>query len=159
MVYFFNGHPIYRPTVVTGQDTINYNINATIVGFKQSGYFENTTCNILGESSSKLLVPHKTTTFFRFEKTGRLSACHKTCWILSPPTSQFKGFKGFRNLSQTFWYWLNPVIINSPMSIVSKVFFANLEQWLQWKFSQFIFENLVERVVVTMIPQLKIKKI
>ena len=34
----------------------------------------------LGESSSKLLVPHKTTTFFRFEKTGwLLSACYKTC--------------------------------------------------------------------------------
>ena len=34
----------------------------------------------LCESSSKLLVPHKTAAaFFRFEKTGRLSARHKTC--------------------------------------------------------------------------------
>ena len=33
----------------------------------------------LGESRSKLLVPHKTTTFYRFENIGRLSACHKTC--------------------------------------------------------------------------------
>ena len=33
----------------------------------------------LGEASSKLLDRHKTSTFFRFEKTGRLSTHHKTC--------------------------------------------------------------------------------
>ena len=112
----------------------------------------------LCESSSKLLVPHKTTTFYRFEETGRLSACHKTCWIFSPPTPQFKAFRGFENLSQTFCIRLNPATIESPMSIVSKVFFANLEQWLWPKFSQFVFENLVDRLVGMMIPQLKLKR-
>ena len=82
----------------------------------------------LGESSSKSLVPHKTTTFFRLEKTGRLSTCHKTFSILSPPMTQFKAFRGFRNLSQIFWCQLNPATIESPVSIASKVFFANLEQ-------------------------------
>ena len=35
---------------------------------------------------------------------------------------------GFRNFSQTFWYRLNPAAIKSTMSIVSKVFFANLQR-------------------------------
>ena len=122
MVYFFNGHPIYRPNVVKGQDITNYNINATIDDFKLFGYFENIIRNIFRWIRSKLLVPNKTTTFFRFEKIGRLSARHKTCWILSPPKPQFKNFSGFRNLSQTFWYRLNPITIESPMSIFSKVF-------------------------------------
>ena len=63
--------------------------------------------------------------------------------------------RGFRNLFQTFRYQLNPGTAESPISIVSKVFSANLEQWLWWKYSQFILENLVEGVAVIMIPQLK----
>ena len=68
------------------------------------------------------MVPHKTKIFLSSEGTGRLSAHCKTCWILSSPIPQFKPFRGFRNFFQTYWSWLNPATIESPMSIVSKVF-------------------------------------
>ena len=144
MVDLFNKHSINRqlpsrgsipPMAILIELWLNWNVCAisTIPSTMYSG-----------ESSNKLFVPHKITTFLRFDMTGRFWACDKTFWTLLPPIPQFKVFRGYRYFVQTLPYLFSPAAIESPITIVLKWFVIKLEQWWPWKFNQFVFENIID---------------
>ena len=103
-----------------------------------------------GKPWNKFFVPHKIKTFLRLDMTGRLWTCYKSFWTLSPQIPQFKVFRGSRYFVQTLRYLFSAAAIESPI-IVLKRFVIKLEQWLQWKFNQFVFDNLIGGIVIIMI--------
>lgn len=95
MIDLFHTHSIYRPFVVARVNSTNENVN----------WF-------------KLFVPQKTKKKLTLLTTGRLGARHRTWWTLSQTNPQFKVFRGWKNLTQTFWYRLNSAANGSPIILL-----------------------------------------
>ena len=159
MVDLFNKHPINRPAGITSEYTTNGNIDWIIARLKCLCAISTILSAVSsGESWNKLFFPHKIT-FLRLNMTGRFWARYKTFWTLSPPIPQSKVFRGSRYFIQTLQYLFSPAAIESLIIIVLKQSDIKLEQWWRWKFNQFIFENLIQGIVVLMVYRLLFKSI
>ena len=107
-----------------------------------------------GESWNKLFVPYRTTTFLRLDMTGTFGPAIKHSELYRLLYHNLRVFRGSRYFSQTLRYLFSPAAIESVIIIVLKQFVIEMQQRWRWKFNQFVFENLIEGIVVIMIYSL-----